>query len=456
VGPQANRSGSNNIASPFAFHWIFDVRCSPCSRPLPRRNFLKQVAGVAGFPMIIPSSVLGLGQTVAPSNRIILGGIGLGPRGRRLLPVFLRQADCQFVAIADPQRDRRNHVKRLTDRAYANEDCATYRDMAEVLERPDIDAVVIATGDRWHATASIYAARAGKDIYCEKPCAMSIRECRELDEEVTRHGRIFQAGTQRRSVPNFALAAELARSGQLGKLTKLHAAIVEPRPHLDLLPAQPEPDPEIIDWDKWQGPAFARPFNRAYCQGDWRNQRGLVAAHMLPDWGVHTIDICQWAADADGTAPVDYEADGTTISTTYASGLKLVLRLGGFENEGDWIEDIGTCPVRFEGEDAWVEAGDYKRIESSHPELLAGKLNDQLAGTDASQHIRNFLDCVKSRAQPVSNTAVMRRGHQACFAAAAAWKLGRKLTFDPTTETFPGDPAADALFDYSRRAPYTI
>ena len=432
------------------------MRDSNSPKPSSRRNFIKKSALAATFPLIVPSSVLGLGEATAPSNRIVLGGIGLGKRGRKVLSRFLTESDCQFVGIADPQKLRRTHVKNTVDRAYQNRDCASYGDMGDILSRDDIDAVIIATGDRWHTTASIYAARAGKDIYCEKPCAMNIQECRELDEEILKHGRIFQAGTQRRSVPNFQLAAKLARSGHLGKLTAVHAGILELQHYLEPLPGEPEPDPAEINWDKWLGPAPWRPYNKKYCEGGWRNHAGLYAGNRLPEWGAHTVDLCQWAADADGTTPLEFETEGTTIQGTYANGLKLVMRLSGFKSEGDWIEDLGTCPVRFEGEEDWVEAGDYERIESSNPDLLAGKISDPLAGTDPANHVRDFLDCITSREKPVCNSTVARYGHMASFAAAASWRLGRKVSFDPVSESFPGDDEANALINYERRAPYTI
>ena len=432
------------------------MRDSNSPKPSSRRNFIKKSALAATFPLIVPSSVLGLGEATAPSNRIVLGGIGLGKRGRKVLSRFLTESDCQFVGIADPQKLRRTHVKNTVDRAYQNRDCASYGDMGDILSRDDIDAVIIATGDRWHTTASIYAARAGKDIYCEKPCAMNIQECRELDEEILKHGRIFQAGTQRRSVPNFQLAAKLARSGHLGKLTAVHAGILELQHDLEPLPGEPEPDPAEINWDKWLGPAPWRPYNKKYCEGGWRNHAGLYAGNRLPEWGAHTVDLCQWAADADGTTPLEFETEGTTIQGTYANGLKLVMRLSGFKSEGDWIEDLGTCPVRFEGEEDWVEAGDYERIESSNPDLLAGKISDPLAGTDPANHVRDFLDCITSREKPVCNSTVARYGHMASFAAAASWRLGRKVSFDPVSESFPGDDEANALINYERRAPYTI
>lgn len=421
-----------------------------------RRNFLKSAA-VFGMPTIIPASALGKDGTVAPSNRIILGGIGLGPRGTKVLDGFFQQDDCQFIAIADPQRERREAIKTKTDEHYGNSDCVLYDDMSEVLERDDIDAVIITTGDRWHTTASIYAARAGKDIYCEKPCAMNIQECQELDDTIKKHERVFQAGTQRRSVPHFQKAADLALTGKLGQMKEVHAGILELQEYLEPLPAQPKPDPSVIDWDKWLGPAPKIPFNADYCRGRWRNHKGLYSAWRLPEWGSHTIDLCQWAADADGTTPIEYEAESDgLLHAKYANGIKLVMRLSSGKGVGEWIKGLGTCPVRFVGDEGWVEAGDHLGIESSDPALLKGMPENEIVGTDPVLHVRNFLDCVKTREQPVCNSTAVRYGHMACFAAAISWKLGRKVTFDPKTESFVNDDEANALRSYQRRAPYTI
>jgi len=420
-----------------------------------RNTFIKQTALAAGLPMVVPASVLGLNGKVAPSNRIVIGGIGLGPRGRQVLTAFLKQPDCQFVATADPQKERRGIIERLA-RHYDNMECTPYDDMAGVLERDDIDAVLIATGDRWHTTASILAARAGKDIYCEKPCAMNMQECRELDEEILKQNRVFQAGTQRRNVGNFALAVELARSGRLGNLKTVHAGILKLQDYLKPLPAEPEPDPAVIHWDHWLGPAPWKPFNIKYCNGRWRNHAGLYAGYRLPEWGSHTVDLCQWASNADGTTPVEYQCEGNTIRAQYTNGVELVMRLSGFKGEGDWIEGMGSCPVRFEGDAGWVEAGDFEKIEASEPKILEGTHFDPLAGVDPIQHVRNFLDCVKTREKPVCNSTVTRYSHLACFAAALSWKLGRRLTFDPATETFPNDEEANSMLSYTRRAPYTL
>ncbi|MDZ7618141.1 MAG: Gfo/Idh/MocA family oxidoreductase, partial [Patescibacteria group bacterium] len=191
-----------------------------------RRRFLKTALKAGAFimaPRVIPGVALGKDGTVAPSERITVGGIGIGNRGTYVLGCFLPQPDVQFVAVADIKASRREAVKAMTDQKYGNSDCATYGDFRELLARPDIDAVLIATGPNWHATASIYAARAGKDIYCEKPCSKTITESLVLAETMRRTGRVYQAGTQRRNLPHFAFACELARTGKLGKLKAVHA-----------------------------------------------------------------------------------------------------------------------------------------------------------------------------------------------------------------------------------------
>lgn len=419
-----------------------------------RRTFIKKAAWVAVMPTIIPASVLGQNGNVAPSNRIVVGGIGLGPRGREVMDAFFKQPEVQFVAIADVQEKRREIIRRMANRHHGSEDCKSYADMQELLARDDIDAVLIATGDRWHTPASILAARAGKDVYSEKPCAMTIDECRELDEGILENKRIYQAGTQRRSVPNFQFAADLALSGKLGKLHTVHAGILTPMNNLEPLPAEPEPNPEDINWDAWLGQAAARPYNKRYCEGQWRNHAGLAAGYNILEWGSHTVDLCQWAAQADGTTPIEYEVDGGTINARYANGIKLVMRLSGFNNEGKWA-GLGTCPIRFEGADGWVEAADSGRLAASKPELLVG-MPVEMPGTDPLHHVRNFLDCIKSRKQTACNSTVARYGHVACHAAAITWKLGRTMKFDPQKSEFANDAEANGMRRVERRTPWTI
>ena len=418
-----------------------------------RRSFLATAALAAAGPMIVPGRVLGLDGTVAPSNRIVVGGIGIGPRGQEVLGAFLRQPDVQFVEVCDVQQSRRNYVKGLVNGHYGNRDCRTTRDLHETLARADIDAVLVATGDRWHSLATVLAAKAGKDIYCEKPCALTMGECREMAEAVRRYGRVFQAGTQRRNVPNFRHAAGLARSGRLGRIQAVHASIYALGSANDWLPAEPEPDPEVVDWDRWLGPAPWRPFNPRYVQGGWRSFADFSAGAQLLDWGAHTVDLCQWAVDADETTPVEIEPDGGTVNARYGNGVRLVMRLGGFSGEGNWL-GLGTCPVRFEGDQGWVETGDSGEIKAEPASLLADAPPGRTAGTDPTGHVRDFLDCTRTRSAPASNADVMRHGHVACHAAAISWLRGRKLRFDPESESFPDDPEANRLRTRAKRSPW--
>ncbi len=427
------------------------------ARRFTRRGLLRRATAAIGAaavaPTIIPAAALGKDGAVAPSNRIVLGAIGIGPRGRYVLGCMLNEPDVQFVSIADVQASRRKQVKAMADAKYRNKDCIMYRDMFELLARKDIDAVLIATGDHWHALASNLAAKAGKDVYSEKPCGITIGDCQELSDVMNRYGQVFQAGTQRRSVGNFQFAVHLARSGKLGKIHTVHASIYKLRVSYNWLPGQPEPAKDVVDWDRWLGPAPWRPYNSQYVRGGWRGYFDFDSGATLLDWGAHTVDLCQWANDADDTMPLTYEPDGGTIICTYANGVKLVMRAGGFRGEGKWL-GLGTCPVRFEGDEGWVETGDSGRIEFHPKSLIGERKRYAVRGTHPAQHTRNFFDCVKSRALTAANAGVMRHSHIACHAAAIAWQLGRKLTFDPATEAFIRDDEANRMRTRAKRAPW--
>lgn len=248
---------------------------------VPRRQFLKSalsVGGAALAPQIIPSSALGLDGHTAPSERIIVGGIGIGNRGTYDLGCFLEQKDAQFVAVCDIKEARRTAVKKIVDTKYGTEKCEMYRDFRELLDRKDIDAVLIATGPNWHATAAMNAAKAGKDMYCEKPCTKNIAQSLILAETMRRTGRVFQAGTQRRNLPHFAFACELARTGRLGPLKKVfaHPAGMQAMMSGWLVP-EVEPDKNVVDWDLYLGPAAWRPFNAKQLDGfNFEKGGGLV------------------------------------------------------------------------------------------------------------------------------------------------------------------------------------
>lgn len=398
-------------------------------------------------PQVIPGSVLGKNGAAPPSDRIVLGGIGIGSRGAAVLTAFLNEPEVQFVAVCDVREERREAIKSLADQKSGNRDCAMYRDMHEILARDDIDAVLIAIGDRWHALASILAAQAGKDIFCEKPCSMTIAESRALAETVRRFGRVYQAGTQRRNIDNFVLAVELARSGKLGKLHTVHANTRDPRTTHDWLPAEPAPVKELIDWDRWLGPCPWRPFNSQYVRGKWRGYFDFHGGGIL-EWGSHTVDLCQWANNADATTPVEFEPQGNHVICRYANGVKLVMR------DTDWL-GMGTCSVRFEGDGGWIETGDTGKIELSDSLRSEHQVITE-RGTDPAKHIRDFLNCVKSRSMPRSNADASCQTHIACHAAYIAWQLGRKLAFDPVKEEFVGDEEANRMRSRAMREPWRI
>lgn len=421
-----------------------------------RRHFLQSgVAATSAFAAaslfhIVPARVLGREGQTAPSEKIGLGIIGIGPRCTYDLKAMLPFEDVRCLAIADVQAKRRDAGKQLVDEHYGNRDCGLHRDFRELLDRKDIDAVLIATGDRWHAAASILAAQAGKDVYSEKPCGITIQACQELANTMHSTRRVFQAGTQRRSVPNFQKAVEWVHTGKLGKLHTMHASVYIPTLDNTWLPAEPQPERDVVDWNLWLGPAAWRPYNQQYVNGKWRGQWDFDSGARILDWGAHTVDLCQWANQADDTMPIEYAPSDKNIVCTYANGVKLIIDFlpepfG--KREPHYITRLGTCPVRFIGEEGSVETGDEGEIVAN-PESLLKQLPEsfkRVRGLDVSAHARNFFDCIRTRGQTAANPDVMRRSHIASHAAAIAWILQRKLKFDPAKEEFVNDPEANLL-----------
>jgi len=416
-----------------------------------RRQFLRGAlaAGVTavGVPNIITSSALGASGRVQASERLRVGIIGLGGRGREVMHAFMAQPDTQVLAVCDVFRERREHGKALVDQAYGNKDCAVYNDMLELLDRSDIDVVMIATGDNWHAAASLVAARAGKDIYCEKPMSVTLLESRAVADEMKRLGRIYQCGTQRRSISNFRFAVHLARTGKLGNLKELHAeeSAAFKEIYETVLPGEPEPPREEFDWNRWLGPALWRPYNGQYAS------RGYWSAHLdfsggsITEWGSHTVDLCQWANNSDHTGPVEFWQEGDRFLGRYENGAKLIIRTG---------LRFGSCPVRFEGDEGWVETGDSGEIDA-HPKSLLGNLGFE-GGYPPDNHIRAFLDCVKTRQEPVSDAETAHRGISACHVANMCKRLGRPIKWDPIKEECIGDEEANRLRGRAMREPWYL
>jgi len=413
------------------------------SRPN-RRDFLKGAAAAAAglaAPYAITSSALGAGGRPAASDRLVMGAIGIGGRGGYIMSTFMWYPDVQMAAVCDVQGDRRNRAKAAVDGKYGNKDCKPYIDLREMLARGDIDAVCIATGENWHGPAAIMSMRAGKDVYCEKPGCHTIAEGRLLAEAAAKSGAIYQGGTQRRSLGHFAFALHLARSGALGRLKAVKGEAGVSVPRWLSFPAQPQPPREVVDWDIYLGRAPWRAYNQAWLRawrGDWDFQGGSIK-----EWGSHTADLCQLAASADETAPVEYHQEGSQFVCTYANGTKLIFTQG-----------LGQVGVRFEGDAGWVHVND-DGVKGVYPESLM--IERQLGrGYPANDHVRNFLDCVKSRRQPRSFAEAIHRGMTVCHAADISLYLGRPLKYDPVKEEFIGDDDANRLRAHTRRQPWVL
>ena len=429
-----------------------------------RRQFLRRAAvagGLAAAPCLVPASALGLAERAAPSERIVLGGIGIGGRGSGVLNWMMGEKDVQFVAVCDPQKSRRERVKQMVDKRYGNQDCRIYTDTPEFLAtRPDIDAMLITTGDRWHASMSIMAMRAGKDVYSEKPSCMTIAEGRTVVETANRFRRIYQTGTQRLSEAKFIVANELLRTGRLGKVHTVRAHIAPwdaAEMRHDWLPEQPLPSKDEVNWDAWLGPCPWRPYNPTYCRGGWRGHYDFHTS-CIGEWGAHTFAQCHVAIGATDTSPIEYgyvdNPTGDGMVTRFANGIKMVLSRG----ERWWH---GSCGVRYEGTEGWVAVADgYSKPEVSNPALLEGfekTVRDYVDRTGrATSHVRNLFDSIKSRRPTVANPEVMYRSMTTVHAANICMWLKRDVKYDPVKAEFIGDPEANRLRSRAQREPWIM
>jgi len=412
-----------------------------------RRGFMHGAGALAAAAFVGSSSKPSVGQVRGANDRIGVGFIGCGGRSGahfravRWLKTQGNEA-VEIVAACDVYRPRlAQRVEDFGGKAYM--------DHRELLADPNVDVVCIATPDHVHGYQAIDAIKAGKDVYCEKPCTKNIAQSLALADVFRRTGRVFQAGTQRRSLPNFAYAAELAHSGRLGQLVTLHAHPGGLGTSMSgWLPAEPEPPRDQVDWDAYLGPAAWRPYNRKLLDGfNFEKGGGMVGGGCL-EWGSHCVDLCQWANQSDDTAPVEYEPVNGQLHARYANGVKLVMR-----NDG-WLP-LGSCPVRYEGTTGWVETGDDAEFGASSPDLLTRR-GAKIPGYPADFHVRDFLDCVKSRAQTRANADAACWAHIACHAANVALFLNRKVRFDPQKCEFIGDEQANRLRSEALREPWRI
>ncbi|HWX23042.1 MAG TPA: Gfo/Idh/MocA family oxidoreductase [Candidatus Binatia bacterium] len=428
---------------------------SLCFSPLNRRQFLRRAATAAALPIVVPGSVLGLNGAVAPSNRIVFGGIGIGNRARAILPNFLSFKEIHFRAVSDCREERLKSAKELVDRHYGNPDCLAQPDFRELLARADVDAVLIATGNRWHGLGSIYAARAGKDIYCEKPVSLTIAEGRKLVETCRRYGTIYQAGTQRRSTASYRFAREMVRQGKIGRLRTVEMQVWTG-------PAIPQEKAVAVppgwNYDIWLGQTPWHPFVPGRVnswQYFWDTADGIIA-----DMGCHYTDQMQWALGADDTGPVEFEAQGEFPDPAkfcsdapltgagrcgYANGVAGVMYQRG---------EFKDRYLRFIGDEGWIQVDDETDVVTAEPKSILSLKDTGGAGWgDASGHVRNLLQCIRSRTPAMCQPEVAHRAMTICQAWSISLRLGRKLRWDPVTERFDSEEANRMLYR-EPRAPW--
>ena len=434
----------------------------PVKSAFSRRRFLQTAAGASALvavPYFIPASARGKGGAVPPSERIVAGGIGIQHRGMDDLRSLIGRPEVQFVAICDLQKKQRLAVKDFVDNHYGTKDCAMYPEINGFLAaRPDIDAVLIATGDHWHALASILAMRAGKDVYTEKPSCMTIAEGRAVVETARRYGRVYQTGTQRLSEAHHVFCIEMARTGRLGKVHTAYAHIAPwdaAEMRHDWLAEVAEPPKDEVDWNAWLGSCPWRPYNPSYVAGGWR---GFYDFHTscIGEWGAHTFAQAQAGLGCSELSPVEYEYvnndSGDGMVTHFASGVRMIL-----SRENKYWH--GSCGERFDGSEGWAAAADgYDQPDVSSPALLGeyGRVIGQyVARTGRSlDHMQNFVDCIRSRERTVANPEVMHHSMTTVHAANICMWLKRSLKFDPVKEEFVGDEEANRLRSRAMREPY--
>jgi hypothetical protein len=403
-----------------------------------RRSFLKAVAGAIALPHIITSSALGADGRPPASERIVMAGIGMGGQGSGDLGEFMGDSRIQVVAVCDVKNQNLEHVKNAVDGRYNNKDCKAYVDYREVIARDDIDMILCATPDHWHAQITIDAMKSGKDIYCEKPLTLAIGEGRKMVEAARRFGRVFSCGSQR-VIGDYGALACAARSGRYGKILDVYADPGGP-PRICYLPGQPIP-PNTIDWDLWLGPAPWAPYHPFRCgqayglDGEGFRSWYDYSGGMMTDWGGHKFGGALHGMGLDHTGPTEIiPADGKDykyLTYVFANGMKLHV-----------------------GEDGPKYICEKGQVEPLREFKVPPGLRWYEDG--ANSPIRDLVNCVISRKRPFQDVEYAHRTATVCHLGNICYKLNRKLRWDPKKEDFVGDPEASRLVDRPRRGPWQI
>ena len=417
-----------------------------------RRGFLAAGAGF-GLLNVVPASVLGAD---APSNQVTMALIGAGNMGMGNMRAFLAMPDVRVLAVCDVNRAKRENGKAEVDNRYGNRDCSTYRDFRDVCMRDDVDAVIVATPDHWHAVIGVYAANCGKDIYGEKPFSHDLREGRALVRAVERNGRVWQTGSWQRSRGEMQRAVELVRNGRIGKIARVEVGLPSGGRGPAATPGAPVPDG--LDWDMWVGPAPERPFEGVY-DWHWRWVSDWGGGQLM-DWIGHHGDIAQWGLGTDLSGPVSFEGSAPDdregiydtpksykIECEYANGVKMTVA-----NDGNGVK-MGTKWIGENGEWVWVNRGQF---DASSRALRGSRIEAGEIRLKSPGHQREFIDCVKSRAATLTPAEIAHRSASIGHLCRAAIAMGRKIAWDPAKERIVGDAAADRLLERPLRAPWKL
>jgi predicted dehydrogenase len=430
---------------------------STANRGINRRDFVAGAASALALPLIVPASVLGDVKRDKPSERLTVGFIGLGTMNRHHLNHFLGQKDVQVMAVCEVDTTRREAAQKTVNERYAKDtksgtfkDCAAYNDFHELLARKDIDAVVIATPDHWHAIIAIEACKANKDVYCEKPLSLTIQEARMMMQAARKYKRVFQTGSQQRSDREFRVACELVRSGKIGKIKTVNVNVGPPSRPCDLPEEKEEPG---LDWDRWLGPAPKRGYNSVLSPRgvhtnfpDWRQYREYSGG-MMTDWGAHHFDIAQWGLGMDESGPIHIIPPEDPKATRgvrylYANGVEVV------------HADSGG--IQFIGSDGEITVNRGK-LESKPTEIIKIALTDKDVHLYHSKgHQRDWLDCIRTRKRPICDVEIGARSVTVCHLGNLAYWHHRKLHWDPKNWVFLDDESANHWLDREHRDPYKL
>jgi hypothetical protein len=414
------------------------------------------VAGAAlAFPTIIPSTVFGKN---APSNRITMGLIGMGRQMGGHQHTMTRRQDVQVLAVCDVARGARERAQEQVERAYGGKSpsgsykgCAAYNEHERILEREDIDSILICTPDHWHAAMSVAAMKAGKDVYVQKPMTLTVAEGQWMRDIARQYGSILQVGSQQRSNGSFRKACEMVRNGWIGRVHTIYT-------HFGDFPAPPilaeEAVPEGFDYDRWLGPAPWAPYNRKRVEGDYGGGWRCFweyGSRKNGDWGAHHFDIIQWALGMDHTGPVEFIPKGwggaEYQSYIYANGARV------WKNHPIKKDHM----IHFIGDEGEVLVSREDRLDTTPVELKTRPLAPgEVHLYESYDHEGNWLDCVKTRQAPICPVEIGHRSATICHLSGITERLNRRIVWDPLNERIVDDPEASRWLDRPRRSPYVL